>query len=427
MDKETFHITTICKDSIRQAHKVGAPAYIVEGETIRHIAYRQKNEPHRTNGPCDLFIDKATGTVLYEKWGKEGYTYREGGPFETRRDPSGKILAQSWRGTVQGDPVPGVPWVILRRHPETGAVEATWKPVQDNLSAHERMRWAARLQSPEGPWHRDPDYTTILDKPKAPEWEFEQHEKVAGTFDPEAMSFSFDTSPKLHRDGNRPALIKRAVGSVQQSYYIDGQQKRTDGGPTHTLTPSVLAFGGGGKTEVQSWTGEFGGRHKEGGPALITLLMGGPIHEAWYRNDKEHTPTPEEESAWQKRKVEQGGPLWVPPEQRWPDGPNGPSQVLIHPDTGVRWYEARHNEAGHLDRTDGPAQVFRNQKTGKILFEQWARNGQPYEPTPAERLRWEASQRPQTQRAGGVKAAALAAAEAAAKPKAKTADRGEDR
>jgi hypothetical protein len=432
MEKETFHITKIQsrQNGYSITHKVGAPAYIVEGATIRHIAYRQKDKPHRTNGPCDLFIDKATGTVLYEKWAQMGRFYREDGPFETLRDPSGQILAQSWRGSEYGADLPGVPWIGLRRHPATGAIEATWKHGHDNLSAHERMKHAALLHSPEGPWHRDPDYTTIPDKPKAPEWEREIHQKVAGAFDPKRMHFTFDNNELLHRNDNKPAVIQRFLGALTQWHYIDEEARRTDGGPTETFTQNVVALDTGLHTEIQKWTTGFDKRHRTEGPALITLVMNGPIHEAWYREGDKHTPTPDEQAAWRQRKIEQGGPLWVPPEQRYPDGPNGPSQVLIHPDTGVRWYEARHNEAGHLDRADGPAQVFRNQKTGKILFEQWARNGQPYEPTAEQRLQWEASQRAQTQRPGGVKAAAAAAAAKAAEaagPKTKTADRGDER
>jgi hypothetical protein len=101
---------------------------------------------------------------------------------------------------------------------------------------------------------------------------------------------------------------------------------------------------------------------------VITLNHDGTIEEKWFKNGEEYIPHGHDVMKWARLKIAQGGPLWTEQENRRPDGPNGPTQVLIHPDTGVRFYEAHHDILGRLNRDDGPAQVIRDQQTGATLL-----------------------------------------------------------
>jgi hypothetical protein len=509
-------------------HRVGAPAEVIESATYKKIAYAQNDKEHRTNGPSEFLIYKPTGAVLAEQWRTKGQVLdRKDLPFATERNREGEITKQFFYGRL----------------------------------------------ATQGPWHTDPDYLSIPDKPRAAESETETH--LRGTAQIIDGRFHASThGAVLHRDGNLPARTYRSSYLTRQEFLLDGKAGRTDGGPT------TINFG---RSSVeQQWEvafpiNEYGLKearlHRDDGPAKISLKEDGTIQEEWYREGKLYTPTGHDLMKWARLKAEQGGPLWVPPEQRHPDGPNGPTQVLIHPDTGVRFYEATHDILGRLDRADGPAQIIRDQRTGQTLLEgyhkeglshreggpsltvfdpktgavagrywhlegtltnpdgaavikstrhgtatytgfaengeilhakvidhetgvavieldrrnngtkaptkiarsddgtikeqewrdtqdrphrdgapaivkgsdgwlqdpeqKWLRQGQPYQPTPEDNIRWASLQREQggifhqenaqPERTGGVKAAALAAAEAAAKPKPKTADRGNER
>ena len=311
-------------------HRVGAPAEIIESATHKRIAYAQNDKEHRANGPAEFLIYKPTGAVLSEQWRNKGdVPDRKDLPFATERNREGEITKQFFYGRL----------------------------------------------ATQGPWHIDPDYLAVPDKPRAADSERETH--LRGTAQIIDGRFWASTHGAiLHRDGNLPAETYRASYLTMQGFFLDGQPGRTDGGPT-TIHFGLAAVEQ--KWEVAFPINQYGlmetRLHREDGPAEITLEENGTISEKWYREGKPHTPTGHERMKWARLKAEQGGPLWVPPEQRHPDGPNGPSQVLIHPDTGVRFYEATHDILGRLDRADGPAQIIRDQHTGQTLRESHHKQG----------------------------------------------------
>jgi hypothetical protein len=316
-------------------HKVGAPAEVIESATFKKVLYAQNDKPHRPNGPAEYLLHKPTNTVVEEVWWQKGKINRSSGlPFETNRNLAGEITSQA---------------------SDLGYVT-------------------------QGPWHIDPDCTAITDKPRAAvDYETECHYRctvdiVGGRFYDSNARYAH----KLHREGNLPAETERFPSSITQGFFIDGQPGRTDGGPTFIRTserdPIVEQ-----KWEAPLPLNQYGriesGLHREDGPARIILGESGTIEEEWFREGKPYTPTGHDLMRWARLKAEQGGPLWVPPEQRHPDGPKGPSQVLIHPETGVRFYEAHNDILGRLDRADGPAQVIRDQKTGQTLREAYHKEG----------------------------------------------------
>jgi hypothetical protein len=315
-------------------HRVGGPAEIIESATFKKVIYQQNDKPHRAGGPAEYLLHKPTNTVIEELWWQKGKINRAGGlPFETKRNLAGEITSQA-----------------------------------------SDLGYATQ-----GPWHIDPDCTAIFDKPRAVGSETERHYRctldiVEGRFYDSQARYA----NKLHREGNLPAETDRSQLSITQGFFIDGQPGRTDGGPTFirtSATDPILEQ----KWEAPLSPNQYGrvesGLHREDGPAKITLKGNGTIQEEWYREGAPYTPTAHDLMRWGRLKAEQGGPLWVPPEQRQPDGPNGPTQVLIHPDTGVRFYEATHDILGRLDRADGPAQVIRDQKTGQTIREGYHKEG----------------------------------------------------
>jgi hypothetical protein len=399
-------------------HRVGGPSRITESATRREIIYAQNDSTHRTGAPAYYLINKASGVAVEEIWYQRGRkSDREDGPHTTLRDPA------------------------------TGGI------------TEQRTGWHPDGKRTQGPWHIDPDYLAKPDKPQPSKQEVELHTRGLVATSREGFEMQTIHREVQHREGNLPSRTHTDGGGVRQEYRLNGVPARTDGGPNSVGTFPVWVPGSNRGVFGQSWQQGFQmkghgyqeGPRRENGPSQILLRADGAIVEKWNEPQPAHA-----QMKWARTKIEQGGPLWVPPEQRYPDGPNGPSQILIHPDSGVRWYEARYNAAGQLDRDDGPAQVIRDQQTGKPLFvahkkdgelhrqggpalqifeaktgaplmEKWASNGHPYEPTAEQRLQWEASQRAQTQRPGGVKAAAAAAAAKNATPKVKAADRGDER
>jgi hypothetical protein len=326
-DTNTTEETRIVRftQSDKGLHKVGAPAEIVESATYKRITYAQNEKSHRAGGPAEFLIYKPTGAVLKEVWWNKGNIVdRKDLPFSTERNHAGEITTQDFYGR----------------------------------------------RAKQGPWHIDPDYLTIPDKPRAAEFETESHYR--GSADIVDGRFITGRNDGLrHRDGNLPAEIIRSPGGTTQTFYLDNEQKRTDGGPTKISIGDRRASGQ--ALMVQEWNTRLPGQwkdvpHREDGPAVITLNHDGTIEEKWFKNGEEYTPHGHDVMKWARLKAEQGGPLWVPPEQRRPDGPNGATQVLIHPDTGVRFYEAHHNLLGQLDRADGPSQTIRNQQTGATLL-----------------------------------------------------------
>jgi hypothetical protein len=419
---EGFEIVSIVEygNSKYFRHRVGAPSAIRESATRKEVVYGQFDHIHRTGGPAYFFIDKASGVVAEEEW------YRRGSKA-SRRD---------------------APHTTLRDR-ATGAI------------IEQRTGFTREGKRTTGPWHIDPDYLSIPDKPTRAKDETERHFQAIAAIAACGFLEQGVHARKQHRDGNLPAVIHRDGGGTRHDYYLDGIPARTDGGPTTEHSFPVREPGETNGVFRQLWEGpiEIPGQgvqfrhHREGGPYHIVLAANGVFTEQWGDPATAHQKMGQQ-MRWTQTQIEQGGPLWVPPAQRYPDGPNGPSQVLIHPDTGVRWYEARHNATGQLDRADGPAQVIRDQKTGKPLFvahykdglphnehgpavqvfdpktgactrEEWARNGQPYEPTPEDKIRWAAAQREGATRENRIKAAAAAAR--ANTPRAKATDRGDER
>lgn len=305
-------------------HKVGAPAEIIESATFKTVIYAQHDKEHRAGGPSYLLIDKATGTTLEERWLQKDRVERAGGlPFETKRNRDGEIIEQSSDNGIKR----------------------------------------------QGPWHIDPDYAAIPDKPRAVDFEMETHYR--GTADIIDGRFHAGRAHIKHRDGNLPSEIIRSLGATTQTFHLDNEEKRTDGGPTRIRIYDSRADGR--PLVEQEWNTRLAGSrmdvpHREDGPASITLNRDGTIEEKWFKNGEEYIPHGHDVMKWARLKIEQGGPLWTEPANRRPDGPTGPTQVLVHPDTGVRFYEAHHNILGQLDRADGPSQTIRDLQTGATLL-----------------------------------------------------------
>jgi hypothetical protein len=306
-------------------HKVGAPAEIIEGATFKTVIYAQNDKEHRAGGPSYLFIDKATGTTLEDRWMQKDRVERAGGlPFHTKRNRDGEIIEQSSDNGVKR----------------------------------------------QGPWHIDPDYAAIPDKPRAVDYETETHYRGTADIIDGRFHAGFRAYIK-HRDGNLPSEIIRSPGGITQTFHLDNEEKRTDGGPTRIRINDSRA--GGRPLVEQEWNTRLPGTrmdvpHREDGPASITLNHDGTIEEKWFKHGEPYNPNGHDLMKWASLKAEQGGPLWTEPGNRRPDGPTGPTQVLVHPDSGVRFYEAHHNILGRLDRADGPSQTIRDLQTGATLL-----------------------------------------------------------
>lgn len=389
--KQTFHIVRT-RNAKGDVHKVGAPAEIIDGETVRQVLYKQNGECHRTNGPNNFLIDKATGVVFFQEWGIKRTLHRDNGPARTARDrQTGVLTLQEWaqHGNYNDEtPNPQNPWKELRLDPTTGTVQATWNRAP--ASAHERLHWEGLLHSAHTPWHQDPDFLAQPDKPKKADYENVSHTKAEGFFCHFAAERNrIDITKEVpHRDGNLPALVERNHGNLAETFYIDGQQKRTDGGPTEVQRFAPKSWSGVEGKEglfVQRWHAPcenqgvvFDGLHRQDGPAEIILHHDGTITEKWGRNGLPHTPTAHDLLVWERVKAEQGGPLWVPPEHRSQVG-DCTRQVLVDSDTGVQWYEATRNNAGLLHKPGhAPSLAIRDPRTGTPLLEAHHDNGLPH-------------------------------------------------
>ena len=243
-----------------------------------------------------------------------------------------------------------------------------------------------------------------------------------------------------HRDEDEPAYTRfDEHGQVCEHRWIKNGFCTRENGPACVEYDDI-----GGKSK-EEWYNTEGQLHStDDRPAVIEYRYGTITRQAWYhRNERHREGDLPAEITYEDGAFLQAQYITHDEHNR----AAGPAIVSIDPH---EYLETEHwLRAGKHDRRDGPAilcveyyQDDDGERQNRVLHEAWYRDGEQFEPSAHEQMKWQATQakqggplwkepedepEPEPVRPGGVKAAATAAKAKAAEPKAKHTKPGQER